>query len=75
MRKDFKLDMHTKKYKVGDWSFLCRNAGKKVKCVWLGPGIVTQITSDRVCAIQNRRYVKIIHHDKLRPCNSRQLPK
>ena len=75
MKKDYTIDMHTKKYKVGDWSFLYRNARKRVKSVWLGPGIVTQIKSDRVCAIQTRRYVKIMHHDTLRPCNSYQLLK
>ena len=47
---------------------------KKGKPVWLGPGIVTQITLDRVCIIQNRGYEKIMHHDKMRPCNSRKPP-
>ena len=76
MKRDYDLHMRTKKYKdtYGDLVYWRRNAGKKVQSVWLGPGIVTQIKSDTV-RYSDPQEVKILHHDKLRPCISRQLPK
>ena len=75
MKRDYDLHMRSREYKVGDLVYWRRNAGKKVQSIWLGPGIVDQVKSDTVYAIRTRRDIKIMHHDKLRPCISRKLPK
>nr|XP_022295005.1 uncharacterized protein LOC111105125 [Crassostrea virginica] len=75
MKRDYDLHMRSREYKVGDLVYWRRNAGKKVQSIWLGPGIVDKVKSGTVYAIRTRRDIKIMHHDKLRPCISRKLPK
>jgi hypothetical protein len=61
-RKQWKetIDLHLRKetYQVGDLVYWRRNADKKVKSVWLGPGIIDEIKSDTLYIVRSRREVK-----------------
>ncbi|XP_062591792.1 death-inducer obliterator 1-like [Saccostrea cucullata] len=71
MKSDYDLHLRERKYKV----YWRRNAGKKVESVWLGPGVVLEVKSDTIYSIRTRRDVIVMHHDKLKACNARQIPK
>lgn len=67
--------IRTCKFKVGYLVYWRRNAGKKVESVWKGPSIIIEAKSDRMFVDKCRREVKVMHHDKLKRSESRQLPR
>ncbi|XP_061175912.1 uncharacterized protein LOC133184853 [Saccostrea echinata] len=69
------VKIRTHKFKVGDLVYWRRNAGKKVESIWKDPGIITEAKSDTIFVVKSRRDVKVMHHDKLKKCEARQLPK
>lgn len=75
MKRDYDLHIRERQYKVGDLVYWRRNAGKKVESVWLGPGVVIAVKSDTIYEVRTRRDVLILHHDKLKICQARELPK
>ncbi|XP_062609540.1 death-inducer obliterator 1-like [Saccostrea cucullata] len=75
MKRSHDIKVRTSKFKVGDLVYWRRNAGKKVESVWRGPGIIIETKSDTIFVVKSRREVKVMHHDKLKRCESRQLPK
>ncbi|XP_061190277.1 uncharacterized protein LOC133198152 [Saccostrea echinata] len=75
MKRSRDIKIRTRKFKVGDLVYWRRNAGKKVESIWKGPGIITEAKFDTVFVVKSRREVKVMHHDKLKMCKSRQLPK
>ena len=75
MKRSHDIKIRTRKYKVGDFVYWRRNAGKKVESVWRGPGVIIEAKSDTIFVVKSRREVKVMHHDKLKKCESRQLPK
>lgn len=75
MKRDYDLHIRERQYKVGDLVYWRRNAGKKVESVWLGPGVVIAMKSDTIYEVRTRRDVLILHHDKLKICQARELPK
>jgi hypothetical protein len=75
MKRDHDLKIRTCKFKVEDLVYLRRNAGKKVESVWRGPGVIIEAKSYTVFVVKSRREIKVMHHDKLKRCDTRQLPK
>ncbi|XP_062589436.1 uncharacterized protein LOC134251086 [Saccostrea cucullata] len=75
MKRSHDIKVRTSKFKVGDLVYWRRNAGKKVESVWRGPGIIIEAKSDTISVVKSRREVKVMHHDKLKRCEFRQLPK
>uniref|UniRef100_K1PN06 Uncharacterized protein n=1 Tax=Magallana gigas TaxID=29159 RepID=K1PN06_MAGGI len=49
--------------------------GKKVESMWICPGVIVEAKSDTVFAVKSRREVNVMHHDKLKKCDARKLPK
>lgn len=43
--------------------------------MWMGPGIIVEAKSDTVFALKSHREVKVMHHDKLKKCDARKMPK
>lgn len=41
----------------------------------MGPGVVIAVNSDTIYEARTRRNVLILHHDKLKICQARELPK
>ena len=73
MKRD--LRVREQKFKVGDLIYWRRNVVKKVESVWRGPGVIIYVNSDSVYIVKSRRKQKVMHHDKLKLCESRKLPK
>ena len=76
-QKSMKRDLRVReqKFKVGDLIYWRRNVVKKVESVWRGPGVIIYVNSDSVYIVKSRRKQKVMHHDKLKLCESRKLPK
>ena len=75
MKRDCDLRVCEQKFNVGELVYWERNVGKKVESVWRGPGVVIEVNSDSVYIVKSRREQKVMHHDKLKLCESRKLPK
>jgi hypothetical protein len=75
MKRDHDVRSREHQFRVGDVVYWRRNVGKKVESVWMGPGVVVEKKSDTVFAVKSRREVKIMHHDKIKKCEARMLPK
>ena len=79
MKRDHDLKTFTRAYKVGDAVYVLDTAAVKGKCrklcpTWKGPGVVTRKLSDYVYEIRLRQKLVTINHDRLKPCNDRNLP-
>ena len=75
MKLDCDLRVRVQKFNVGYLVYWLRNVGKKVESVWRGPGVIIEVKSDSVHIVKARREQKVMHHDKLKLCESRKLPK
>ena len=75
--KAYDVRIHQKEYKIGDlvWRFNDRKR-KKFEPAWLGPFIVIEKICDVIYRIQagQKSNSVIIHHDKLRKCESNKVP-
>jgi hypothetical protein len=41
----------------------------------MGPGVIAEVKSDSLYVVQSSREQKVMHHDKLKLCESGELPK
>ena len=73
-KRDCDLRVLEQKFKVGDLVNWRRKVGKKNESVWRGPGFINKVKSDSVYIVNSRREQKVMHHDKLKRCESRKLP-
>ena len=69
------------KYDVGDLVYILNNACKKgysrkLQSIYEGPYLVTACVSEVLYQVQGRGGKKrqVIHHDRLKPCNDRDIP-
>lgn len=75
MKWNCDLCIKERKFKVGDIVYWHRNVGEKVESIWMGPGMIVEIKSNSVYVVKSCREHKVIHHDKLKLCESGELPK
>ncbi len=59
----YKLDTSTKK-----------GESKKLKPVWIGPFVVTEVVSPVLYRIEGHRKASVVHHDQIKICNDRVVP-
>ena len=50
-----------------------RYVGRKVEYLWRGPGVIIEVKSDSMYIVKSRREQKVMHHDKLKLCESRRM--
>ncbi|VDI00836.1 Hypothetical predicted protein [Mytilus galloprovincialis] len=67
-------------YDVGDAVYRIDSAtkvgeSKKLRSPWQGPYLVIKVISPVLYRIQKRKKALVVHHDKLKPCEDRVLPK
>ena len=74
---DLRLKVHT--YQVGDLVYKLDSVKKigfspKLQQVWKGPYIVSCVLSPVLFKVMDRKKTRVIHHDRLKPCNDRDIP-
>ena len=69
MKRD--LCVRDQKIKVRYLVYWRRNVVKKVESVWRGPAVIIEVKLDSVYIVKSRRKQKVMHHDKLKLCESR----
>ena len=74
---DEKLHQHS--YQKGDMVYKIDSStkvghSKKLRPVWLGPFLVTEVLSPVLYRIQGRKDTTVIHHDRLKICKDRVIP-
>ena len=80
MKRDYDLRANAKQYEVGSVVYVLDDHPvpgkcKKLRPVWKGPAIVTRKLSDYVYEIKLRQKLVTMHHDRMKLCSDRQLPK
>ncbi len=78
-KKDYDLKLYQREYEVGDLVYLIDSSSKiglckKLKPPWLGPFIVVNKLSPILYRIKNRKKETVVHHDRLKLCEDRDVP-
>ena len=78
-KKDYDLRLKAKTYEVGDLVYKLDSAKKvgqspKLQQVWKGPFLVTKVLSPVLYKICDRKKNFVIHHDRLKSCDDREIP-
>ncbi|CAC5419025.1 unnamed protein product [Mytilus coruscus] len=78
-KRDYDLNSNCKVYEVGDIVFKIDSARKirvcpKLKVPWKGPFVVAEIKSHVLYKIRNKKTSEVIHHDRLKLSQIRDLP-
>jgi len=77
-RYDRHLTEHT--YDRGDVVYMLNSATqigkpKKLAPVYKGPYVVMEVLSPVLLQVRDRKKQKVVHHDRIKPCHDRQLPR
>ena len=78
-KRDYDVNIHTTKYKVGDAVLLVNSATKIGQCkklqpLWLGPFLIVEVISNILYKISGQKRSFVVHHDRLKLCRDRALP-
>ncbi|VDI12063.1 Hypothetical predicted protein [Mytilus galloprovincialis] len=79
-KRDYDTKLFQRTYDVGDAVYRIDSAtkvgeSKKLRSPWQGPYLVIKVISPVLYRIQKRKKALVVHHDKLKPCEDRVLPK
>ena len=75
-KRDYDIKLKQESYEVGDFVYKLNNAikkgvSKKLQSLYDGPFIVTQVLSPILIEMESRKRKKVVHHNKLKPCDDR----
>lgn len=78
-KRDYDLRLHTNSFAAGDLVYEVNSAtqvgqSSKLRPVWKGPLLVTEVKSPVLFRIRGRKDSRVVHHDQLKPCNDRDVP-
>ena len=76
---DYDVKLKQESYEVGDFVYKLNNAikkgvSKKLQPLYDGSFIVTRVSSPISIEIESRKRKKVVHHNKLKPCDDRFIP-
>ncbi|KAK3083752.1 hypothetical protein FSP39_002614 [Pinctada imbricata] len=74
-KKDYDTRLSKNKLSLGMLVYKMKPVHKKLETAWVGPFVVVGILGSVVYKIQNKYSTEVIHHDRLRPCHSKDIPK
>ena len=78
-QRDYDLKLKVNTYEVGDLVYVLDTARKvglspKLQKVWKGPMLVVEAISSILFRVANRKKSFVLHHDRLKPCEDREIP-
>jgi hypothetical protein len=78
-KRDYDIKLSSTLYQKGDLVYKLDSSTKvgqssKLKPVWKGPLLVTEVISPVLYRIRDKRGEKVIHHDRLKLCRDRVIP-
>jgi hypothetical protein len=78
-KRDYDLRLKESKYNIGDLVYQIDSATKLGQCsklrpIWKGPYVVSQVLSPMLYKIVGRKHEKVVHHDRLKICVDRNVP-
>ena len=78
-QRDYDLKLKVNTYEVGDLVYVLDTARKvglspKLQKVWKGPMLVEEAISSILFRVANRKKSFVLHHDRLKPCEEREIP-
>ncbi len=78
-KRTYDLKLVQKAFQVGDLVYKLDSAAspgetRKLKPVYIGPFLVTEVLSPLLYRVEGRRKSQVLHHDRLRFCGDRFIP-
>ena len=78
-QRDYDMKLKVNTYELEDVVYVLDTARKiglspKLQQVWKGPMIVVEVISPVLFRVANRKKTFVLHHDRLKPCQDRDLP-
>ena len=78
-KRDYDVKAHVTSFEVGDLVYLQNTAhraglSRKFCPTYLGPYMVVEVLSPYLYRVEDRKRVMVLHHDKLKLCQDREIP-
>ena len=78
-KKTYDLKLQQAHFKVGDFVYKLNAVNKKGECkklkpIWIGPLVVTQVISPVLYHVRDRCHEHVLHHDQLKLCEDHVVP-
>lgn len=78
-KKAYDIKLYQKTYNIGDIVYHIDSAtrigqSKKLRSPWKGPYLIIKVLSPVLYRIRQRKKEMVSHHDKLKPCEDRNIP-
>jgi len=78
-KKAYDIKLYQKTYNIGDIVYHIDSAtrigqSKKLRSPWKGPYLIVKVLSPVLYRIRQRKKEMVSHHDKLKPCEDRNIP-
>ena len=78
-KKTYDLKLQQAHFEVGDFVYKLNAVNKKGECkklkpIWIGPLVVTQVISPVLYHVQDRHHEHVLHHDWLKLCEDCVVP-
>ncbi|XP_033096409.1 uncharacterized protein LOC117100726 [Anneissia japonica] len=79
-KRNYDLKLLERPYSAGDKVYVldqtvAKGKSAKLRSPWKGPGIIIEVLAPYAFRVRLRNAVMVTHHDKLKPCQDRELPK
>ena len=78
-KKNYDVKSYSRSYDVGDLVYKVDDSteigvSKKLKPPWVGPYLIVEVLTPNLYRVQGRKERDVLHHDKLRICQDREIP-
>ena len=78
-KRDYDVKLQVNTYNVGDLVYVLNSAKRigvspKLQFIWKGPYVVSKVISPILYEITDRKRISVLHHDRLKICNDRNIP-
>jgi hypothetical protein len=78
-KRTYDVKMHQRSYDKGDLVYKLdtstrKGQSKKLRPIWLGPYVVTEVLSPVLYCIEGRKAKHTVHHDRIKICRDRVVP-
>lgn len=73
-KKDYDTRISENRYTLGQLVYRFNDVPKKLEKRWLGPFIITELLGPVLYQLKGKNSVYVVHHDKLKPYTSEEVP-
>ena len=74
-KKDYDTRLSQNRFSPGTLVYKLKPVHKKLETAWAGPYVILEELSSVVYKIRHKDQTEVVHHDRLKPCHVKDIPK